>query len=1048
MFLWSAQQYQEADLVLPDGGRVHYVRISPGTGFTDAEFEHTTTPTLFHRSRIKWNGNGWDLTLKDGTVYVFGDLAPLQSIRDRNGNTVRLTWSSTNAAGSGTGNILRVTAPHGRWIAFTYDASNRVTQAKDNIGRTVTYTYDANGRLWKVTDPANGITEYTYDASHRMLTVKDPRGITFLTNEYDANGRVSRQIQADATTYQFTYTLDGNGRIVQADVTNPRNYIDRYTFNSSRQLITRVRAVGTQEQQTTTYEREAGTNVVLAVTDALARRTEYTYDAKGNQTTVRRLAGTADQVTTTFAYEQTFSQIASMTDPLNHTTSFAYDAKGNLFTATDPLNKQTTFTYNTAGQVLTVTNPLNQTTQFAYDLGDLVSVTNPLGFSDRRFLDAAGRLLRLTNPAGHAINYEYNALNLLAAVIDPLGGRVSFAYDGNGNLLTLTDVRAKTTTSTYDAMDRVATRTDALNRQEGFTYDSKGNLTQWTDRRGLVTAYQYDGLDRQTFAGFGATGVPPNYVRTITTTYDAGNRNTGIVDSTAGTISRTYDLLDRLTQEMTPEGVVSYAYDAASRRTTMTVTGQPPVAYTYDVADRLTTVTQSTASIMVSHDDAGRRTALTLPNGVLVEYNYDGASRLTAITYKHDTSTLGDVSYQYDAAGQRMSTGGTFARTGLPQALTSATYDDANQIATWGGTPFTYDANGNLTSDGIRTYVWNARNELESMSGPVSANFTYDGLGRRRGKTVGSTTTQLMYDGLNAVQELSAGSVVANILTGLWIDEHFTRTDANGTVTYLADVLGSSVALANDSGTLQTEYTYESFGAATTTGAQTASTFGFTGREADGTGLAFFRARYYDSRLQRFISEDPIGFMGGLNLYSYVSNAPTGYLDPLGLKPSPRFGGGPGGGPGPRTRSGSPGAGGPAPGDPAGRGSSSAGGAPPGAGGSGNDSDCDKPSCLDVFADCLRDWVLPGWSTAAEELARAGAAGGSIRAYNAALAHAARRGLTYPQKSSIVRSLFAQSQSLAKLAGGPILALININIGIVRCLWLEVSEGVAGNCTP
>ena len=180
MFLWSAAQYQEADLILPDGGRIHYVRTSPGTGFVDAEFEHTSTPTEFYKSRITYNdvaGGGWNLRLRDGTVYVFGDNAPLQSMRDRFGNTVTLTWSSGTPGVTGKGNILRVDSQNGRWIAFTYDASNRVTQARDNIGRTVGYEYDASGRLWRVTDPAGGVTEYTYDASHRMLTIRDARGI-------------------------------------------------------------------------------------------------------------------------------------------------------------------------------------------------------------------------------------------------------------------------------------------------------------------------------------------------------------------------------------------------------------------------------------------------------------------------------------------------------------------------------------------------------------------------------------------------------------------------------------------------------------------------------------------------------------------------------------------------------------------------------------------------------------------------------------------------------------------------------------------------------
>jgi hypothetical protein len=177
------------------------------------------------------------------------------------------------------------------------------------------------------------------------------------------------------------------------------------------------------------------------------------------------------------------------------------------------------------------------------------------------------------------------------------------------------------------------------------------------------------------------------------------------------------------------------------------------------------------------------------------------------LTYKLGGATLGNLAYTYDASGQRTAPDGTYARTGLPAALNSATYDDANQVATWASTSFSYDDNGNLTSDGTNTYSWNALNELSGTSGGVSASFGYDGFGRRRTKTVGGTTTQFLYDGLNPVQELASGTPTANLLTGLEIDEYFTRIDASTTRNYLTDALGSSVALADGSGTVQTEYT-------------------------------------------------------------------------------------------------------------------------------------------------------------------------------------------------------------------------------------------------
>jgi RHS repeat-associated protein len=883
MFLWSAQEFQEVDLVLPDGGRVHYVRVSPGTSYQTAEFEHTTTPTTFYKSRIKWNGGGWDLTLKDGTVLVFGMQAPLQTIRDRYGNTVRLSYSGTGAYGAGTGRITRVDSPHGRWIEFSYDGSSRVTQARDNIGRTVGYQYNGSGRLWKVTDAAGGVTEYTYDTSHRMLTIKDAQGIVFLTNQYDANGRVSRQTQADSTTFEFDYTVDQNGVVTQADVTDPRGHVSRTTFNQSGYALASIDAVGTPLERTTTLTRNSTSNFVTSVTDPLSRQTDYAYDSHGNLTSLTKLAGTADAVTTTWTYEPFFHQVSSVTDPLSHTASFTYDTLGRLTTMTDPLSHQTTFTNNGAGQPVTVTDALNKTTTFSYTMGNLVSVTSPLGHVQTRFVDAAGRVLQTVDPTGVSTRFEYNPLNQVTKSVDPLSGETSFTYDANGNLLTLRDARGKTTAWTYDVMDRVETRTDPLTRNESFGYDANGNLATWTDRKGQVTTYQYDALDRQTFVGFGATGVPPTYASTISTTYDAGDRATAIVDSVAGTIGRTFNLLDGLTQEVTPEGTVSYTYDDADREATMQVAGQTQVSYTFDNADRLTGVAQGTASATVAYDNANRRTSLTLPNGIVVEYGHDDDSRLTALTYKLGMATLGTLTYGYDPAGQRTSVGGSYARTGLPAALTSATYDDASQLSTFGGATYTYDANGNLAGDGVRTYTWNTRDQLASLAGPVNGSFAYDGVGRRRSKTIGGTTTQFLYDGVNPVQELSGGSPAANLLTGLEIDEFFTRTDAAGVRNYLTDALGSSVALSDGAGTIPTEYTYEPFGETTTSGAATTNAFAFTGREADGTGLYYYRYRYYDSRTQRFLSWDPADFSGGdTNLFAYTSNSPTNVTDPLG----------------------------------------------------------------------------------------------------------------------------------------------------------------------
>ena len=152
-------------------------------------------------------------------------------------------------------------------------------------------------------------------------------------------------------------------------------------------------------------------------------------------------------------------------------------------------------------------------------------------------------------------------------------------------------------------------------------------------------------------------------------------------------------------------------------------TWAPTVATLSVICKRLRNsgISQGTSSVAMAYDNDDRRTSLTLPNGVVVEYVYDDDSRLTGMTYKLGVSTLGTLTYTYDANGRRTTVAGTWARTNLPAALTSATYDDANQIATFGGTTFTYDDNGNLTSDGVRAYAWNARNQLASLTGRRTA---------------------------------------------------------------------------------------------------------------------------------------------------------------------------------------------------------------------------------------------------------------------------------------------------------------------------------------
>ena len=142
------------------------------------------------------------------------------------------------------------------------------------------------------------------------------------------------------------------------------------------------------------------------------------------------------------------------------------------------------------------------------------------------------------------------------------------------------------------------------------------------------------------------------------------------------------------------------------------------------------------------------------------------------------------------------------------------------------------------------------------------------------------------YDGANLIEETSStGAVVARYEQTENIDEPLAMLGSSATSYYHADGLGSITSLSNSAGAIANTYTYDSYGNLTTSTGSLVNSFRYTGREFDSeTNLYYYRARYYDSNAGRFLSEDPIGFDGGNNLYDYVANSSANSSDPLGLK--------------------------------------------------------------------------------------------------------------------------------------------------------------------
>lgn len=201
----SRQPYTFIDVVPCDGYSFRYVRISQGTGYADAIYEHRLTNTPFLGSRISWNGNGWDLKLRDGSVYVFPESyyakkpvdGALIEFRNNTGTVVKVDRAERR-------NLKKISTSDGRSIAFVHDNADRLIAAQDQLGRKLTYLYDHGGRLTEVRGLKSS-TRYGYEDTDLMFIEEDGRRIAEF--EYQA-GRISQLKLPGQGIYRFRYEFD------------------------------------------------------------------------------------------------------------------------------------------------------------------------------------------------------------------------------------------------------------------------------------------------------------------------------------------------------------------------------------------------------------------------------------------------------------------------------------------------------------------------------------------------------------------------------------------------------------------------------------------------------------------------------------------------------------------------------------------------------------------------------------------------------------------------------------------------------------------------
>ena len=751
---------------------------------------------------------------------------------------------------------------------LAYDPLGRQTQGMDGDWHTVHKVYDSVDRVIRASDAAGYWQDYGYDANGNLIEEKRVVNGELLdrtTWDYDFSDRAERELNRAGAMTAAQY--DPLGNLIRA--TDADGYVAHIAYDAM--------------------------NRPVAVYDKAGHATVSRYDLNGRKRTVVDPNGHAHHWD--YHGPEQNGQLKESTDPLGRKTRYDHDPHGNVIRITDALGRDSLIDYDELDRPIRQVGPayadpthglIRPVTTYTYNLlGHLTEIA-----AGRT--DASG-----THPATDIVTpqarYDHDDFGRKLKATDPLGKATRYVWDRHNNLIERTNARSQKLTQTWDPGHRLKTRTaywtnGTADRSHHWTYTPLGQVareeTRWAGG-GLLVAYDYR--------------------------YDAAHRLVTVKDSRGN---------KTLNYHWSPGGLLDTTQDSEGSRTD----------YLYDPVGRLTGIWAANDDyIAYIHDAGGRLLEKWYPNGHNSQYawNPDGslAQVINRVDY-HDHATLSQHAYSYTPLGQRASLLEKVGPLAQPPQDSSYAYDpwnnrtrhsqhsqtryaqyDAAQqlIAERSGSPsgplvaaYLYDAGGNLrkrceggtvTRSGgdctgalVTQLTWNPYDELIKVNktGQPTEEYRYDAAGRRIIKLVNGQATHYLYDGEDIHAQYQGWSQAqARYTHGPGTDEPLIRVSANQTRYYHRDGLGSVVASTDGTGTIMGLRQYDAWGNVIN---QTGSVehYGYTGREPDGTGLIYYRARYYDPQTGRFISRDPAGMPDGVNRYVYVGNDPVNFTDPSG----------------------------------------------------------------------------------------------------------------------------------------------------------------------
>jgi RHS repeat-associated protein len=942
--------YRDGSLKQISGSATHPVRYEYGVAAENGT-------NRVYRKEIKLNSDGTDTAeFKTDyfdmvgraykTIYAdssssrseFNNWAQLTKDVDPDGVTTLYQYNS-----KGELEISAVDLNQGGIVDLTSDRITRTIRDVANVSsvdvnRTTTYAFFTNGsalsnvvaesristdgrQSWDIRFGLTSQSSIFYPGNqYQIITNTAPdTSYTVTTNYQGRIVSVTRRDSAGSQIGETRYGYDAHGR--QSTVTDARNGATTYTFNNADQVLTATTPSpgNGQSPQTTSYSYDSqGRLTATSLPDGGSTSNDYYPSGELGKTSGTRTYPVAYSYDSqgrmkTMTNWSTFATLAG-----SRVTTWNYDTnRGFLSNKSYPDNQGPSYTYSAAGRLATRLWARGITTRYTNNAaGDLVGI----GYSD----------------STASVVYNVDRLGRRTNIVDAAGSRFLTLHE-SGLILT------ETNSSGLLAGLNVTNGFDTYLRRTTLAFRTNGSL-QFTH------SYSFDGASRMTNVSDGTYSAGYTYLANSPLIRQIAFQNAG---TTKMTTSKTYDFLNRLSQiSSTPSAsgqspfTFNYWHNDANQRIHVTLADGSYWAYTYDSLGQVTSGKRywsdgtpvAGQQFEYTFDDIGNRTATKAggdsSGGSLRSATY-GANSLNQYTNRTVPTGFDILGISHAQSTVTVNSAGTYRKGEYFQKAptvdnsTGAVYQAVTVQATYSGSTntstgnvfiakspeiFTYDADGNLTSDGHWTNRWDAENRLiamEPLSNTPSAakqslKFTYDSQWRRISKTVSNWTgsawalsydNRFTYDDGNLISEINSTNN-AIICSYMWRAEASKEPAGAGNLAVIAAVAsgthfpvyngnGDVMGLASSAGSTSANYEYGPCGEAIRTSGVVAplNQLHFSTKYTDNeTDLLYYGFRFDHPKSGVWLSRDPIEESGGPNLYSFVENQSVGAVDRFGLR--------------------------------------------------------------------------------------------------------------------------------------------------------------------